>query len=155
MEFISFIFFNALNVVIQTVKSIVTIKGGKNVAAIVNAITYGFYTYIVVLIAGDLPLWFKCVSIGICNLIGVWVVKYFEEKKEKTKLWKIEISVLERYTKDVEKLVCPLKLSYNKIEGLKDYTLFNFYCSTKKQSEKVREICNKFGAKYFVTENRL
>ncbi len=155
MAFISFIFFNALNVIIQTIKSIVTIKGGKTIAALVNAITYGFYTYIVVLIAGDLPLWFKCVSIGLCNLIGVWVVKFFEEKKEKTKLWKIEISILEKYTKEVENKLYCIRIPFNKIERLNGYTLFNFYCSTKEQTKKVKEICEEYGAKYFVSENKI
>ena len=42
---ILFIVMNVLNVVIQTVKSIATIKCGKTVAAIVNAVAYGLYTY--------------------------------------------------------------------------------------------------------------
>lgn len=42
---ILFIVMNVLNVVIQTVKSIATIKCGKTVAAIVNAFAYGLYTY--------------------------------------------------------------------------------------------------------------
>ena len=52
---IVFIVMNVLNVVIQTVKSICTIKCGKAVAAIVNAVAYGLYTYIVVLTMCDLP----------------------------------------------------------------------------------------------------
>ena len=47
----SYIVFNILNVIIQTIKSIVTIKCNKWIAAIVNAIAYGLYTYIVVLTA--------------------------------------------------------------------------------------------------------
>ena len=38
---ILFIVMNVLNVIIQTVKSICTIKCGKAVAAIVNAAAYG------------------------------------------------------------------------------------------------------------------
>lgn len=156
MEIISFIFFNALNVIIQTVKSIVTVKGGKTTAAITNAVAYGLYTYIVILIAGDLPLWIKCVSIGLCNLICVWIVKFFEEKKQKTKLWKIEVSVLGKYTKEIEDFCYYYeKLSYSKIENLKGYTLFNFYCKDKATTKIIKLICEKYGAKYFVSENRI
>ena len=49
---ISYVVFNVLNVIIQTVKSIVTIKCNKWVASIVNAIAYGLYTYIVVCSVG-------------------------------------------------------------------------------------------------------
>ena len=43
---IIFILANTLNVIIQTVKSLCTIKCGKFVAALINALAYGFYTYI-------------------------------------------------------------------------------------------------------------
>lgn len=33
--------------------------------------------------------------VGGCNLIGVYVAKYIEEKIKKEKLWKIEISIPE------------------------------------------------------------
>ena len=39
-----FIVLNILNVIIQTYKSLITIKSGKLAAAIWNAIAYGFYT---------------------------------------------------------------------------------------------------------------
>ena len=77
---IIFIVANIINVVIQTIKSICTINCGKWTAAWVNALAYGFYTYIVILMSADLPLLSKCIIIGLCNLIGVYVVKFFEEK---------------------------------------------------------------------------
>ena len=67
---ITFIIFNIINVIIQTVKSLATIKCGKTVAAVVNAIAYGLYTYIVVLTVCDLPLWLKVAVVGGANLIG-------------------------------------------------------------------------------------
>ena len=78
---------NILNVVIQTIKSIATIKCGKTAAALINALAYGLYTYIVVLTMCDLPLLAKCLIVAGCNFVGVWVVKYFEEKARKDKLW--------------------------------------------------------------------
>ena len=57
---ILFVVMNVLNVVIQTVKSIATIKCGKTVASIVNAVAYGLSTYIVVLTMCDLPLLANC-----------------------------------------------------------------------------------------------
>ena len=45
---IIFIVLNIVNVVIQTVKSLATVKCGKTVAAIVNAVAYGLYTVVVV-----------------------------------------------------------------------------------------------------------
>ena len=75
-----FIVLNVLNVIIQTVKSIATIKCGKWSAAIVNAIAYGLYTIVVVYTVCDLNLWLKVAVVAIANLVGVYVVKLFEEK---------------------------------------------------------------------------
>ena len=44
----TFIILNVVNVLIQTVKSICTVKCGKVVASIVNALAYGLYTYVVI-----------------------------------------------------------------------------------------------------------
>ena len=87
---ILFIVMNIVNVVIQTIKSIATIKCGKTAAALVNALAYGLYTYIIVLTNCDLPMLAKCLIVASANFVGVWVVKYFEEKARKDKLWKVE-----------------------------------------------------------------
>ena len=102
---LSYIVFNVLNVVIQTVKSIVTIKCNKWIASIVNAVAYGLYTYIVVLTTSDLDLWFKIVVAALSNLVGVFIVKYLEEKKRKTQLWKIEFTVNGVLTNTIDELL--------------------------------------------------
>ena len=58
-----YVIFTILNVVIQTAKSIMTIKCNKYVAAVANAVAYGFYTYIIVLTLCELPIFEKCLII--------------------------------------------------------------------------------------------
>ena len=152
---VSYIVFNVLNVIIQTIKSIVTIKCNKWIASIVNAIAYGLYTYIVVLTASDLDLWFKIVVTALSNLVGVFIVKYFEEKKRKTQLWKVEFTVNGILTHTIDELLKLAKVPYNYIEGVGKYTIFNAYCATEKESESVKEIVNKYNAKYFVSETKI
>ena len=82
---ITFVILNVLNVIIQTAKSIVTIKCGKGVAALVNAIAYGLYTVVLVYMNCNISLWEKVIVVGSANLIGVYVVKFFEEKSKKDK----------------------------------------------------------------------
>ena len=43
-----FIGLNIVNVIIQTIKSIATIKCGKGVASLVNAVAFGLYTVVTV-----------------------------------------------------------------------------------------------------------
>ena len=76
---ILFIVMNIVNVVLQTVKSIATIKCGKLMAGLINAVAYGLYTYIVVLTMCDLPLLAKCLIVALANFVGVYVVKLIEE----------------------------------------------------------------------------
>lgn len=151
---ITFIIFNIINVIIQTVKSIATIKCGKTVAAIVNAVAYGLYTYIVVLTVCDLPLWLKVAVVGGANLIGVYVVKFFEEKSRKDKLWKVESSVLKSVAPNLHYDLVTAKVSHNYIENVGKYTVFNIYCPTQTESQKAKEILNKYNAKYFVSESK-
>ena len=151
---ILFIVMNVLNVIIQTVKSICTIKCGKAVAAIVNAVAYGLYTYIVVLTMCDLPLLAKCLIVAGCNFVGVFVVKFFEEKARKDKLWKVEATVFDLNTFPVWNELQEANIPCNYIPRIGKWSVFNIYCETKEQSQKAKEILNKYEAKYFVSESK-
>ena len=150
---ILFIVMSIVNVIIQTVKSIATIKCGKLAAAVINAVAYGLYTYVIVLTANDsIDLLAKCFIVAGCNFVGVYVVKFFEEKARKDKLWKVEATIPAKYQSAVH---FDLKdIPHNYIEGVGNYTLFNFYCATQAESAKVRDIINQYEAKYFVSESK-
>ena len=151
---VSFIFFNILNVIIQTIKSIVTIKCNKWVAAIVNAVAYGLYTYIVVLTASDIDLWFKIIVVALANLVGVFIVKWVEEKKRKKMLWKVEFTIKREFLENVKTLLTLAKVPHSYIEIRKN-VIVNAYCATGKESESVKEIIKKYNAKYFVSETKI
>ena len=151
--FITFVILNIVNVIIQTIKSLATVKCGKTVASIVNAVAYGLYTVVVVYTVCDLPLWLKVVVVGVANLIGVFVVKLFEEKSRKDKLWKVEATIPNSKSYFVIQEL-QSQVPFNYIEGVGRYTLFNIYCSTQKESAYVKEILNKYEAKYFVSETK-
>lgn len=152
---ILFIVLNVVNVIIQTIKSIATIKCGKTVAALVNAIAYGLYTVVVVYTVCELPLWLKVVVVGGANLIGVYLVKLFEEKGRKDKLWKVEATVLRGWTKELHSALVEAEISHNYLENVGKYTLFNLYCDTQTESRKAKEILTKYDAKYFVSETKI
>lgn len=147
-----FIVLNIVNVIIQTIKSIVTVKCGKTVASVVNALAYGLYTVVTVYTMCDLPLMTKALVVAVCNLIGVYVVKFFEEKARKEKLWKIEMTIPTQYTTAVDFDLAEIPHNYIKLSD--KHTLFNFYCATQKETIKVKEIVNQYGAKYFISETK-
>lgn len=143
----------AVNVILSTIKSILTVKGGKLSASFINALTYGFYSYVIVLTSADgMPIWLKMVITAICNFIGVYLVKWIEEKARKDKLWKVELTVPTKYTNTIDFDLHDVPHSY--IELSDKHTLFNFYCATQKESAKVKAIANKYEAKYFVAESK-
>ena len=152
-----FIIFNIINVIIQTIKSIATIKCGKWGAAIINAIAYGLYTYVVILTMCDLPLLAKCLIVASANFVGVWVVKFIEEKARKAKLWKVEATVqnMVHFTNYIQKECKKHLIPYSiiNVENV-NYVVFNFYCATQEKSRIVKQICDGCNAKYFVSESK-
>lgn len=151
-----FIVLNIVNVVIQTVKTIVTVNGSPMSAAIINAITFAIYTVVVVFMNADgLGVFWKAVIIGVVNFIGVYVVKVIEIKNRKDKLWKVEATVLRGYTQSLHQALVEAEISHNYLENVGKWTLFNVYCETQAQSAKAKEILNKFDAKYFVSESKM
>lgn len=149
---ILFIILSIINVIFSTVKSIVTIKSGPLVASVVSALYYGYYTIVLIYTVADFPLWQKVVVTAGCNLIGVFVVKYAEKKSEKTKLWKVELTIPTKYKNAVDFDLRDVPHSY--IELSDKHTLFNFYCATQTESAKVKTIVSQYDAKYFVAESK-
>ncbi len=150
-----FIILNVLNVIIQTVKSICTIKCGKISAALINALAYGLYTVVLVYMSCDLSIWKKALIVALCNLIGVYVVKFMEEKMHKDKLWKIELTVKDYNAKDFEADLGKFGIPYTRVNanGV-DYVIFNTFCATQKDSAFVKSLADRYKAKYFVSETK-
>jgi uncharacterized protein YebE (UPF0316 family) len=151
--FWTFVLLNVVNVIIQTIKSLCTVKGNKIVAAVANAVAYGLYTVVVIYMVCELPTWQKVLVVGACNLVGVYLVKLFEEKLRKDKLWKIEVTIPK---KEFEAVIAEAKnqdLSFNYVD-INKYYLFNFYCPTQADSAEVKNLLSQHEAKYFVSESK-
>ena len=149
-----FVGLSIVNVVFSTVRSIVTINGSKTVASLLSGGYFAFYNIMMIYTVADFPMWQKCVITFVCNVVGVYLVKWGEEKARKDKLWKVEATIYEPYK---ESLINDLKkadLPFNYIEGVGKYVLFNIYCETQKDSKAVKGLLDFHKAKYFVTESK-
>lgn len=147
---ITFILLNITNVVIQTVKSLVTVKGSKITAAFANAVAYGLYTIVTIYMLCDLPTMWKALIIAVCNFVGVYCVKWCEEKARKDKLWKIEATFDKEYLEAIDNATA-IPHSYIDIGY---HVIFNFYAENQRQSAIVKEIVEKYHGKYFVSESK-
>lgn len=157
----NFIIFFALitlaNVIIQTVKSLFTIKGGKLSAATVNAIAFGFYTYIIFFTADDsISLWQKALITAVCNFIGVFFVKFLEEKLQKDRLWifnctaKVESADVIKITELLKSM--DISLTYNQLKD--DLYTLSIYSYTQSESEMIKSVLKNYKIKYCVIETK-
>jgi len=149
-----FIVLNIANVIIQTVKSIATVKCGKVSAAVINAVAYGLYTIVTVYLMCELDLWLKAGIVAGCNLVGVYVVKLIEEKACKDKLWKVEATVPRECVAEVAKYLEENEIPYNCFKTSGNYDIFNIFCRYQEQSRLVKIILDRHLAKYFVSESK-
>lgn len=151
---IIFIVLSIVNVIFSTARSILTIKGNKVIASLCSGGYFAFYNIMLIYIVADFPLWQKCIITFICNVIGVYIVKLIEEKSRKDKLWKIEATFKKETLPEIVRFLDSQNLSYNYIQNIGKYVIFNIFCDTQKESLAVKELLNKYEAKYFVSETK-
>lgn len=74
-----------VNVMLNTIKTIIIYKKNKISSSVINTVTYGFYTIIIILITNNMPLSIKIALTAITNFINVWfsiiILKNFEKDK--------------------------------------------------------------------------
>ena len=149
-----FIVLSIVNVILNTIKSIVTVNGGKFSAALINAITFFVYTYVIIYTNCELPMLTKAIITGVINFIGVYIVKWIEEKARKDKLWLVKITIPSEDNQKVKNILKENDIPYSYYD-IEKYYVFDCYCNTQKDTLKVLEICKRFNGKSFATENKL
>lgn len=150
-----FIVLSLINVVFSTVRSLVTINGGKTVAAVVNAAYFAYYNVVLIFTVADFPLWVKCLVTFGANLIGVYVVKYFEEKNKPIKLWKVELALKaidDKYHDYVKSQLATANIECNYMVAGK-WVMFNCYCDTKDQVKLCKRIAKRLDGRISAYES--
>lgn len=153
IQIATIIFFlcSLINVMLSTLKTILTIKASKGIATLINAITYGFYAIVVKQLASLDLITTVSVTI-ITNIIGVYVSMWLLEKVKKDCLWKISIT-----TKD-ENLINKIEnfgieYTINPVEYKKNtYYSIEVFSENQKDSAIIKNILNEYNVKYNVTE---
>jgi hypothetical protein len=153
IQIATIIFFicSLINVMLSTLKTILTVKASKGVATIINAITYGFYAIVVKQLA-SLDLITTVTVTIVTNIIGVYVSMWLLEKTKKDCLWKISVT-----TKDntlVEKLE-KFSISYvmNPVQYKKQtYYNIDVFSENQKDSSIIENILKEYKVKYNITE---
>lgn len=147
-----FIGLSIINVIFSTARSILTIKGGKTIASLISGGYFAYYNIVLIYTVADFPMWQKCLITFACNVIGVWVVKFIEEKMRKDKLWLVKVTIPKSNLEDIKTELLDIPFTYFDLEK---YYVLDCFCEKQKDTQKVLELCKKYNGKAFATENTL
>ena len=142
-----------VNVVLSTIKSVITIKGTKLMASIFSAVNYGFNTYIIKVIA-DVELYVAVIVSVICNLLGVYLGMLITDKMRKEQLWKITVTVPTEKMSEFKK-----ELNSNQIDFIayetswEDYKVVDIFSKHKSTSKTVKKIFANYDVQYTISAN--
>lgn len=152
---IIFFIITLVNVILSTVKSILTVKASRKVAALINAIAYGFYAVVVKQMATVSTSTVVIVTV-LCNLIGVYFSMWLLEKFKKDVLWKITvIPKIDAADALKAKLIenglgfnfYPINTKYGSQIG------FDIFSATQEESKIIKDIFQEVGMiKYYILE---
>lgn len=153
IQIATIIFFlcSLINVMLSTLKTILTVKASKGVATLINAITYGFYAIVVKQLASLDLITTVSVTI-ITNIIGVYVSMWLLEKVKKDCLWKISITTKDKtLLNKIENF--GIEYTINPVEYKKNtYYSIEVFSENQKDSAIIKNILNEYNVKYNVTE---
>lgn len=151
---IIFITIQFVNVLLSTLKSIITVNGSKETAAVINAISYTFGAVITKLITKQNFAVIVTITF-LSNLIGVYLAKVIVEKTKKERLWTITATVRGINKNSLEQSLQFRGIQYTLIPCENDRYLFNIYSKSKGESLIIKEILGGHKSKYNIVENMI
>lgn len=151
-----FAFIQLINVILNTFRSIITTKGGKIPASLINAATYGFYVIVIIYTAGEMSMWIKIAITVVVNLVGVYFSMWLLEKMRKDRLWEITATI---NSEDFSHLklrdeLARKQISFNflQLQSNSNEFVFHIYSKTQKQSTQIKQILSQYSVHYIVHE---
>lgn len=153
---LTFAFLSIINVIFSTIKSLVTIKGNKYTASIINALYYSYYNIVIIYTVAEFDLLTKCLITFLANILGVFIVKLIEERSQKDKRWVFVVTVEENIS-SVHKIHSMLKEAgiksfYDEIVTDSLYSM-QIFSNTKKESKMITSILENYNMAYHVLED--
>nr|DAV40436.1 MAG TPA: hypothetical protein [Caudoviricetes sp.] len=138
-----FITVQFINVIISTIKSILTVNGGKWTAGLVNATTYTMSAVLIKFIANQ-SYGVALTVTFITNIIGVPLAKWLLELRQKEKLWVFmaTISGLDKLN-ELEKMLQSRNINYVLMKAMNQRTQASIYSGSRGESALVEEILHQ------------
>ena len=151
VQIIIFTVCSLVNVILSTMKTILTVRSTKIVASVINAVTYGFYAIVVKQLA-SLDLTVTVIVTIATNLIGVYLSMWLMDKMKKDCLWKISVTTKDKsIVKKIENF--DIEYTMSPIQYKKEtYYSIEIFSKNQKDSTIIKNILNEYKVKYNITE---
>lgn len=149
------IFFIAtlINVILGTLKNVITIKGGRIAASIASAVAYGFNTLVIKMVTG-VELWVAIIVSVVCNLVGVYLALLITDKIRKDQLWKITVTVPVEQLKDFKTDLHENDIPFIAYEtSYEKYKVVDIFSKDRPESKIIKQIMSKYKVKYTISAN--
>ena len=149
MSMIIFFVCSLINVILSTIKSVLTVKASKQTATLISAISYGFNALVLKQLT-EVDLWLSVITTILTNIIGVYVGLIITEKFKSVSLWKISVT-----SADKIELLDKYNIPYTEsIVNFKNKTFYSYeiYSDTKEESKTIKSILENYDIKYNVME---
>lgn len=147
-----FIAIQFVNVVLSTVKSVMTVNGDKWSASLWNALSYCFGAVVTKMITQQS---FEVIIIvsAITNLIGTYFGKWILEKMRRERLWTVNATIRNHSQEYVENEFLKRGIQYTLLPAVNDRMLLCAYSYSKAESSLVKEILEHERVRYTVVES--
>ena len=150
-----FIILTVVNVILNTARTIITVKGGLFWSSFISAIAFGFYTIVIIYTVCDLPMWIKATTTALANFVGTYFVKWIEIKVRKDRLWMVDVVLTGYQIYAAKSYLDPWKIQYIEIPiSNSDSSQFHIYSKTQDESRHIKELLEGYNAKYVVLESK-
>lgn len=150
---IIFFILNLINVILGTMRSILTVKSTPFIAMLINTISYTFYSGIVKMTSAQ-SMAVVLITTALTNIIGVYAAKTILNKVKKDRLWRITATLVKGKRTDSAQIIQELKrynIEYN-MNDIGRSIVFDIFSKTQGESALLKEILNKPDVKYHVIE---
>ena len=152
---VMFIVLTVVNVILNTARTIITVKGGLFWSSFIAALAFGFYTIVIIYTVCDLPMWMKATVTALANFVGTYFVKWLEMKVRKDKLWMVDVVIYEKNLKYATEFLNARGIQFSEmpISNSRSH-VFHIYSNTQDESREIKSLLKSFNAKYVVVESK-
>ena len=156
MNILLFFILNLINVILGTMRSILTVKAKQSIAIVINTLSYTFYAGIVKLISGQ-SLVIVLITTALTNLIGVYIATSIIKKIQPQKLWVIDLTISDKIKLNILYELNTYNLQYS-VFDIENSNFLNIkvYSYDKEESRKIKKIIEKYKSniKYNIQETK-